>query len=118
MSEVELCQDCFYKYRIDPFKTCTCGGKKVRATWNDERVRYETTAMSIRPLPDNLRGKVRTYVAMCDPYKGTCRREKCTFAHGKAEQKAWNRILREQAEEGKIDCKALHGSYVWWTLKS
>ena len=75
-----------------------CWGKKLTVVWNSERDRLETTAKSIRPFPEALRGKVKLYVAMCDPYKGTCKRERCTFAHGKAEQKAWNQILREKGE--------------------
>lgn len=103
MDEYVICQECFYKYRTEPHILCECRGKKVYVKWNDERERLETTVKSIRPFPENLRGKVRSYVAMCDPYKGTCRREQCTFAHGKAEQKAWNRILRQGVrQEGKL----------------
>ena len=51
------------------------------------------TTDHIRPFPEHIPGHVK-YVAMCDPHRGTCRKEKCTFAHGRTEQKAWNSILR------------------------
>ena len=70
-------------------------------TWNEEMERYETTGKSIRPFPEGLRGRVKSYVAMCDPYKGTCRRKQCTFAHGKAEQESWNKILKDSSVKEK-----------------
>ena len=98
MGEFDICRDCFYDNRTEEDIFCFCRGKKLTVVWNSERGRLETTAKSIRPFPESLRGKVNLYVAMCDPHKGTCKRERCTFAHGKAEQKAWNQILREKGE--------------------
>ncbi len=66
--------------------------------WNDQDQRHETTEMSIRAIPDNIPPRVKKYFVMCDPYKGTCKEEQCTFAHGEAERKAWNAILRRQRE--------------------
>lgn len=69
--------------------------------WNDEDKRYETTNKSIRPFPANIPPNVK-YIAMCDPKRGTCKNEHCTFAHGRAEQKAWNGVLRDRMmQQGK-----------------
>ena len=98
MGEFGICRNCFYDNRTNEDILCMCQGKKLTVVWNSQRERLETTARSIRPFPETLRSKVKRFVAMCDPNKGTCRREKCTFAHGKAEQKAWNQILRREGE--------------------
>ena len=91
-----VCWDCFYKHRTSPRIFCKCGrNRTVCVTWNKKMERYETTGKSIRPFPEGLRGRVKSYVAMCDPYRGTCRKDQCTFAHGKAEQIVWNRILKD-----------------------
>ena len=58
--------------------------------------RYETTDNHIRPFPEHFPSNVR-YVVMCDPKRGTCRKEKCTFAHGQAEQKAWVAVIKGTA---------------------
>ncbi len=71
---------------------------RVTVEWNDNEGRYETTAC--RPFPATLPWNVKRSIAMCDPYKGTCRKETCTFAHGRVEQKAWNLALRLRKEEG------------------
>lgn len=71
--------------------------KKIfNVEWNEEEERYETTYC--RPFPIDLPPDVSA-IAMCDPYRGTCRRDKCTFAHGREELDAWNLILWTQ--EGK-----------------
>ena len=75
---------------------------EIGVKWNDEEARLETTTS--RPFPAKMPQGVKHGVAMCDPYKGTCRREKCTFAHGKVEQKTWNlalKLQREQEQQGK-----------------
>ena len=101
-SEKTVCWDCFYKFRTNPYMFCKSGGEREACvTWNEEMERYETTGKSIRPFPEGLRGRVKSYVAMCDPYKGTCRKEQCTFAHGKAEQEAWNKILKDSSVKDK-----------------
>ena len=73
--------------------------------------RYETTEDFIRPFPEGLRGRVKSYVAMCDPYKGACRKDQCTFAHSKAEQEAWNKILRGPSVRKKG--KMLYHQWEW-----
>ena len=95
-SSAILCKDCFYRYRTSysPLDHCTHYNvsNKVTVRWNHEESRYETTD-HIRPFPEHIPGHVK-YVAMCDPHRGTCRQDRCTFAHGRTEQKAWNAILR------------------------
>ena len=95
MSDESVCRNCFYKDRIVPKFSCTHNTReKVYTQWNAVDGRHETTERSIRPfIPE-----IFQYVAMCDPYRGTCREDQCTFAHGRAEQKAWNSILRKRRE--------------------
>ena len=91
-SILSVCKDCFYRGRIKPDINCIHYVNNVSVMWNDEARRHETTD-HIRPFPEDIPGHVK-YVAMCDPHRGTCRKDKCTFAHGRTEQKAWNSILR------------------------
>ncbi len=102
-----ICKDCFYRYHINPnMPPCHHTHNRVVVEWNDKEERYETTAC--RPFPTTLPKGVKQGIAMCDPYKGTCRREKCTFAHGRVEQKAWISVLRLQREErGKFNALML-----------
>ena len=91
-----LCEDCFYKYRTDP--TVPCGHSDARSLhveWKEREGRYETTVESIRPIPRTLSDQV-TNIVMCDPKR--CSKGKCTYAHGRAEQKAWNEILRARGQ--------------------
>lgn len=80
----------------------------LHVRWNETEERFETTEASVRPFPSVFPENVRR-VAMCDPSRGTCRQEKCTFAHGPAEKKAWNEILR-MSREGR--CVYAIASYV------
>ena len=59
--------------------------------WNERLERLETTERSIRELPPHFPGHVRS-VKMCEPT--ICRRDECTYAHGRAEQIQWNRALK------------------------
>jgi hypothetical protein len=92
-----LCWECFYKDRINPTISCFHSTRdQVQTKWNHLEERHETTELSIRPFPESFPPHVK-YVAMCDPYRGTCRKHQCTFAHGQAEKKAWNGILRARS---------------------
>lgn len=108
MSEVamfEICRDCFYNHRTNPNIFCTHnvnGRNKIQVQWNDRNGRLETTGRFIRHLPENMPPHV-SHIAMCDPDRGTCKQDRCTFAHGRAEQKAWNLILRERQGETAIN---------------
>lgn len=93
---VNLCENCFYKYRSSQSMPTCNHNNKITAEWNDTDKRFETTTFC-RPIPERLPEAVR-YIAMCDPYRGTCRREKCTFAHGRQEQRTWNSILRNRIQ--------------------
>ena len=73
----------------------------IYVTWNCLENMYQTTKRSIRPPPKCLAEKVTRGVAMCDPRRGLCRRDRCTFAHGKAEQKQWNSFL-SSGKSGEI----------------
>ena len=100
--EIAVCEDCFYKYRINPNMPECYHKPKIKVKWNEGRARYETT--TCRPFPTNLPSNIKQFIAMCDPLKGTCKKDKCTFAHGQLEQKAWNEVLRLQRhleQEGK-----------------
>ena len=96
-TEKNICKNCFYDNRSDPSVTCDHdeveGGGRVYVKWNDQDQRLETTESSVRPLPQNLLEKVKKYVAMCTPQACRCKRDNCTFAHSRAEQRTWNRIL-------------------------
>ena len=97
MSDGSVCRDCFYRDRTRPTFSCTHNTRdKVDTQWNAEEGRHETTGKSIRPFIPEIFPPPLRYVAMCDPYRGTCRKDQCSFAHGRAEQKAWNSNLREQ----------------------
>ena len=91
-----------------------CGhNQRMRITWNDNEERYETT--TCRPFPSAFPSGVKGSIAMCDPYRGTCKKEQCTFAHGRTEQKAWNSVLRQQREqEGKLANSNYTGSCIFW----
>lgn len=95
-SSLSVCKNCFYKHRTNPDVHCihynVSNESMLSVMWNDERSRHETTD-SIRPFPKDLPDHVN-HIAMCDPHLGTCRKDKCTFAHGRREQKAWNAVLR------------------------
>lgn len=96
VAENSVCSSCFYRNRTKPI---TCyhhnARNRVYLKWNVQESRHETTNKSIRSFPDKISPQV-THFAMCDPCKGNCKDEWCTFAHGRAEQKAWNGILRDQ----------------------
>ena len=90
-----ICHSCFFAFRTDPTVQCNHSGiNKVIVQWNGEGSRLETTDW-IRPIPERLPINVQ-YIAMCDPKKGTCRRYECTFAHGRAEQREWNKRLKDK----------------------
>ena len=101
---MSVCRNCFYRDRIKPTLSCTHNTEEnVDTQWNVEEGRHETTERSIRPFIPEIFPPHLRYVAMCDPYRGTCRKDRCTFAHGRAEQKAWNSILRRRREQtGKL----------------
>lgn len=65
--------------------------------WNKEKGYFETT--TIRPFPTTLLSVVKRGIAMCDPMRGTCKKEKCTFAHNRVEQKEWDAILRSHRQQ-------------------
>lgn len=95
MSEFQICEDCFYKHRTNvDFDSCPHGDKHVYCTWNVDRQTCETTAKSIRPLPEV---SVRQFY-MCNPL--FCRGKECTYAHGKPELKNWNQLLRTRNKPG------------------
>ena len=89
-----ICRECFYKHRrVFPIVKCphhVTNGFYVQ--WNERYNRLETTERSIREIPPHLPSHV-THVAMCDPEKGFCRGDECTYAHGRAEQKRWTEVL-------------------------
>ena len=98
-----ICEDCFYNSRT---VEVTCSHNKangmIYVTWNCLENMYETTEKSIRPPPKCLAEKVTGGVAMCDPRRaGHCKRDLCTFAHGKAEQRYWNSFL-SSGKSGEI----------------
>ncbi len=101
----QICEDCFYQYRAKDLACFQCHHHqpKIEVVWNDEKNRLETTARSIRPLPEDLLTALGTggYVGMCDPRRGYCKKYYCTFAHGREEQRQWNRILRSRREESE-----------------
>jgi hypothetical protein len=110
--EYSVCKNCFYGNRTGPIVCFHHNAKKrVFLKWNDENKRHETTNKSIRPFPNEIPPNVQ-YIAMCDPRRGSCKNEWCTFAHGRAEQKAWSGILRDQRlqQTGKhvLACRAIH----------
>ena len=102
MSDHSVCNQCFYRYRMIHHFQCPHQARKIEVKWNVEESRLETTSNSIRPLPPNLPGAVRSgYVGMCDPRRGNCRNDQCTYAHGREEQRQWNKILRSRRENNE-----------------
>ena len=102
MSDESVCRNCFYDNHTVPKFSCTHNTReRVYTKWNDEEGRHETTEKSVRPIPKEFPPYL-DHVAMCDPYRGTCGGDQCTFAHGRAEQRAWNSILREQTGKCKL----------------
>ena len=94
MAEKIICKQCFYNYRTFPSISCKHRNEVdvYHVRWNEANQQLETTAQSIRPLPQLLVQKPVWNVRMCDPY--TCKRDKCTFAHGEAERKKWQKLCR------------------------
>ena len=104
-----ICHSCFFAFRTDPTVQCNHSGiNKVIVQWNGEGSRLETTDW-IRPIPERLPINVQ-YIAMCDPKKGTCRRYECTFAHGRAEQREWNKRLKDKYHS-KLSSISVWGKY-------
>lgn len=98
--EFSICKNCFYKNRTNPHPECP-HGHKLNVKWNEKEKRLETTT-NCRPFPKRIPSTIRLGIAMCDPHRGSCKEQKCTFAHGRVEQKTWNSILRFRREqEGK-----------------
>ena len=97
---IDVCKDCFYMNRTKLDIHCNhCDlGDKVCVKWNSKEERYETTEASIRPIPDSMPIHVN-HVAMCDPRRGWCKKDLCTFAHGQAELRTWNRLLKSTKEQ-------------------
>ena len=96
LGTIDVCKDCFYRYRTNPNMPVCHHNHKATVEWNDYEERYETT--TCRPFPTALPKGIKRSIAMCDPCKGTCKKEQCTFAHGRMEQKAWNLVLRLRKE--------------------
>ena len=102
MGEKEICKECFYNRRFERDISCTHEEveeeNRVYVKWNTYERRLETTKKSIRSLPESLADKVKSgYVAMCDG-TGNCRGDDCTYAHGRPEQKHWNKILKDSSK--------------------
>lgn len=92
-SNTVLCTDCFYLKRDDKNVICTHpSSSQLSVKWNFSRKLYETTSESIRPMPE-IPAHVQ-WVGMCDPQRGLCGWDECTYAHGKAERDQWNDIRR------------------------
>ena len=111
-----LCKYCFYNYRTKRQVVCNHHTEQDRVSvkWNGNDGRYETTGLSIRSFPEKWPNHV-IYVAMCDPhaYKGWCNGDMCTYAHGRAEQKAWNMILRQQRQQQDTSMVSLKHAWVF-----
>lgn len=113
MSHDYVCADCFYSYRSDiHFKGCDhVTNSNIYYTWNSVSNICETTAASSRPFPANHPPSLHCF-KMCDPRKNICKRDKCTYAHGKDECDKWNEELRRSKSEAntsplkkpKLDC--------------
>ena len=80
--------------------------------WNERQKRLETTEWSIRKIPPHFPGHIKN-VAMCDPRKGTCRRDECTYAHGQAEQREWNQVLRSHVQHSGKGFIINHDFFSW-----
>ena len=112
VSDESVCKNCFYKNRTVPNISCTHNTReRVYTKWNGEDGRHETTEKSVRPIPEGFPSYL-DHVAMCDPYRGPCRGDLCTFAHGQAERKTWNSILREQTGKCEMACLVLGGFFL------
>ena len=99
------CIDCFYRYRGSPADIsayCSQGhsAERVDVCWNYDQEFYETTYVRDPPngWTQQWRGNV---VRLCDPSKGTCRRNNCIFAHGVKEQRKWNMILQQHRKSSR-----------------
>lgn len=102
MDEFTVCKECFYRYRSrGEFVQCSHNHhrERIHVCINDNEDRLETTERSIRPLPEHFPEDLSS-VAMCDPHRGTCRKDNCTFAHGREEQTRWNREIRNRRRAG------------------
>ncbi len=102
-----VCKDCL---EANPKNTellstqgCSPSHKSSRADLVHVQVAISDEGMleKIRPLPKSLppgKGFIR-----CKNADGLCQRgPTCTFAHSKAEQKAWNAQLTEPEDDSKI----------------
>lgn len=98
---VIVCKSCFYRYRgldCDIASRCTHRAEKIDVKWNETEEFYETT--HVRVPPRDLIHRVRGNVRLCDPQRGTCQGDNCTYAHGAAEQRKWNSILWKERKGG------------------
>ena len=100
-----ICIDCFYNYRGstgDIFAYCSLrhSAERVDVCWNDDLGFYETTHVRVPPngWTQQWRGNV---VRLCDPFKETCRRNNCIFAHGVKERRMWNKILQQHRKSSR-----------------
>ena len=106
--KMAVCELCFFNFRTKHFMVTYCSNhhhesnRRVAVHWNDVHEFYETTI--VREPPEDLTQRVRRNVRLCDPRLGTCRKHKCTFAHGINEQRIWNKYVWTQR---KIACKFL-----------
>ena len=99
-SPVKICKTCFYNYRgtkEDITSFCSQKAEGIPVQWNENEGFYETTI--IRTPPSNLTENVWGNVRMCDPNRGTCKRDQCTFAHGKNEHRHWNIVLKQRRKK-------------------
>ena len=93
-----ICKTCFYNYRqrpeaISSFCNPSHKADRIPVQWNEDEGFYETAF--IRTPPADLAQKVPGNVRMCDPNRG-CKKDYCTYAHGRNEQRRWNMILAQQ----------------------
>ena len=93
----EICKGCFFKYRAteaDISTRCSHHARRIGVRWNSAEGWFETT--EVRDPPEGWiqwwRGKAR----LCDPYKGSCRKDDCIYAHGTNELDKWNEMLQLQ----------------------
>ena len=112
---VVICKTCFYNYRgkkvdITSFCNPTHKAERTPVHWNEDEEFYETTI--VRTAPSNLSQKVWGNVRMCDPNRGTCKRDQCTFAHGTNEQRRWNAVLLQQRQQPS----RLHDYFIFYFL--
>lgn len=106
-----VCKKCFYEHRINAdFDGCPHTSRVVQCTWNQRQQWCETTALCIREIPQNFPYNLVYNVRICNPYKRVCKNDKCTFAHGPAEQKDWQQKLRISTGESPSKKFKLHSS--------